>query len=345
MNVLSRLRNARYRCSASLSRFVRVAGDLAASARSNAAAISSFSAVHSASHGRTTTGSTSSMILSGPCSAPRAGALAGIQPPLEQRPEDRRVDLRPVEFRCCQHGIDVGPLQRERRVVVEQPAVEPVDRLDADQASLRHPPEQRAGKLRETVRHAPRLFQHSREHVAGQQAHVVGEHAEHQPVDEVRHHVRVVAAFPERLRERRERLRRLLGERLPRLARPQPLRVRERPLEPVARRGVGQVVEAELVRLADAVGPVGADPEPLHVRDDQQRRVLQRQRVQAELAEGGVEVRPLALVLPCEVVALPDIGPAVAARVLAGAPLEAVRLAGRVRLGPASARRAAGTGR
>ena len=52
------------------------------------------------------------------------------------------------------------------------------------------------------------------------------------------------------------------------------------------------------MRPADAVRPVGADPEPHHVGDDQQRRVLQRQRVLTELVEGGVEVRALPLVLP-----------------------------------------------
>ena len=140
------------------------------------------------------------------------------------------------------------------------------------------------------------------------------------------------AALAQRLRHRRERCRRALGERLPGLSRPQPNRIRERPLEPVARRRVGQVVELELVRLADAVRPVGADPEPHHVGDDQQRRVLERQRVLPELLERGVEVGAPSLVFPGEVVALPDVGPAVAARVFTRAALEAVRLAGRVGL-------------
>ena len=69
----------------------------------------------------------------------------------------------------------------------------------------------------------------------------------------MRDRVRVVTALPQRLRDRREGLGRLLGERLPGLARPQPLWVRERPLEPIARRRVGQVVQAEFVGLADAV--------------------------------------------------------------------------------------------
>ena len=175
--------------------------------------------------------------------------------------------------------------------------------------------------------------QHPREHVVWKQADVVGEHAEDQPVDEVRDPRRVVPALAQRLSNRRERRRHALGERLPGLPRPQPTGIRERPLQPVACRRVGQVVQLELVRPADAVRPVGADPEPHHVGHDQQRRVLQRQRVLPELVERRVEVRALTLVLPGEVVALPDIGPAVAAGVLPRAPLEAVPLARRVRIG------------
>ena len=107
----------------------------------------------------------------------------------------------------------------------------------------------------------------------------------------------------------------------------------ERLLEPVARRPVGEVVQAELVGPADAVRPVVADAEPQHVGDDQQRRVLKRRRILPELPERGARSARLPLVLPGEVMALPDVGPAVAAGVLARAPLETVRLARRVRLG------------
>ena len=64
VNPRSRSRNARYRRTASFRRFVRVAGVLAASARSSSAATAAFSRCHSASSGRITTGSTSSMIFS-----------------------------------------------------------------------------------------------------------------------------------------------------------------------------------------------------------------------------------------------------------------------------------------
>ena len=77
--------------------------------------------------------------------------------------------------------------------------------------------------------------QHPREHVVRKQADVVGEHAEDEPVDEVRHRLRVVPALAQRLGYRRERGRHALGERLPGLPRPQPIGIRERPLQPVAR--------------------------------------------------------------------------------------------------------------
>ena len=124
-----------------------------------------------------------------------------------------------------------------------------------------------------------------------------------------------------------------LGELLAGLAGPQPLGVRERPLELVTGRRVHQVVDRELVSLADAVGPVGADAKPRHVGDDQQGRVLQRQHVLPQLSECRVQVGVLALVLPGEVVALPHVGPTAAARVLARAALEAIMLAGGVVFG------------
>ena len=92
--------------------------------------------------------------------------------------------------------------------------------------------------------------QHPREHMVRKQADVVGEHAEHEPVDEVCDRLRIVPALAQRLGHRRERRRHALGERLPGLPRPQPIGFREGPLQPVARRRVGQVVELELVRPA-----------------------------------------------------------------------------------------------
>ena len=264
---------------------------------------------------------------------PELRALVRVETALEQRAQDRGVDLRPVERRRLERRLDLGLLQRQGGIVVEQPAVEPCHRLETDKAAGRHRPEQGAGHGGEFLGLRPRLLQHAGEHVGGQQAHVLREHAEHQTVDEMRHRLRLVATLAQRLRQHRERRRRALGQRLPALAGPETFGIGHRPLELVAGGGVREIVEPELVGQAHAVGPVGADAEPHHVRDDQQRRVLQRQRVLPELIEGGVEIGVLALVLPREAVPLPHVGPAVAAGVLARASLEAVVPAGGVGLG------------
>ena len=107
--------------------------------------------------------------------------------------------------------------------------------------------------------------QHPREHVVRQQADVLGEHAEDQAVDEVGDRLRVVPPFSQRLGDGGERRRHALGERLPGLSWRQTVGVGERPFQPVAGRRIGQIVELELVRPADAVRPVGADPEPHRV--------------------------------------------------------------------------------
>ena len=95
----------------------------------------------------------------------------------------------------------------------------------------------------------------------------------------MRDHLRVVAALPQSVCKRGEGRRGALGERLPGFAGPQALGVRERPFQLVTRSRAGEIVQPELVDPADAVGPVGVDAEPQHVGDDQQRRVIQRQRV------------------------------------------------------------------
>jgi hypothetical protein len=85
------------------------------------------------------------------------------------------------------------------------------------------------------------------------------------------------------------------------------------------------------VRVA---GEGGVDDDAFAVADDEQRRVVELQGVVGELLEGGVEVAARLLVLPAEVAALPDIGPAIAATGFAGAALEAV-VVGVARLGDA----------
>ena len=73
--------------------------------------------------------------------------------------------------------------------------------------------------------------------------------------------------------------------------------------------------------------------EAIRVAHHEQRRVLEVFSVVTQLAIGGREVLLLALVLPREEAALPDVGEAVAAAELLGERLEAVPLALRIGLG------------
>ena len=69
---------------------------------------------------------------------------------------------------------------------------------------------------------------------------------------------------------------------------------------------------------------MGVDLGDVAVADDEQRRVVERQGVGHQLLEGGAEIAAGALVLPAEVAALPDIGPAMPGAGARGAALEAV---------------------
>ena len=219
---------------------------------------------------------------------------------------------------------DLGLVHGEGGIVLEQAAVEPLDILEPDLAPGGHRAEELPRQRRELLGLPARVLQHAGEHVAGEQAHVLGEHAEHQPVHEVGYLLRFVALVTEGLREPCEGTGRSFSQRLYGLARPEPLRVGHRPLELVPDGGVQEVVQLELQRLADRVGPVCPDPEPPHVRDDQQGRVLQRERVLPELIERSIEVRVLPLVLPRKAVTLPHVRPPAPAGVLDRSALEAV---------------------
>ena len=163
MNSRSRVRNVRYRRSASLRRFIRAARPGGFRAFQLGCDRRLLPIPHGEQrpdhHGLDELQD----LLAVRVVRPELRALARVEPALEQRPEDRRVDLRPVEVRRCQHRLDVRPLQRQRSVVVEQSAVEPGHRLEADPAARRHHLEELAGELREPLRSRMRMPQHPRE--------------------------------------------------------------------------------------------------------------------------------------------------------------------------------------
>ena len=79
--------------------------------------------------------------------------------------------------------------------------------------------------------------------------------------------------------------------------------------------------------MFDRAGEIGMHLEAVKVADDEEGRVLQVLTVLEELLIGGRPILALALVLPGEVTALPDVGPAAAAAGLARTLLEGVRAA------------------
>ena len=97
-------------------------------------------------------------------------------------------------------------VHREGRVILEEPAVEPLHGLESDPAPDGHRPKQIPCQRGEILRSLPGVFEHAGEHGVGQQSHILGEHAEHEAVDEVSHLLRGVALVPERLGELREGL-------------------------------------------------------------------------------------------------------------------------------------------
>ena len=62
-------------------------------------------------------------------------ALVRVEPALEQRPQDRGVDFRPVECRRLERRVDFVPVKRQGGIVVEKPSVEPRHRLKPDAAA------------------------------------------------------------------------------------------------------------------------------------------------------------------------------------------------------------------
>ena len=89
-------------------------------------------------------------------------------------------------------------------MVVEQPAVEPVDQVGPEIAAVLHGGEQLAGHRLETLRPGDAGFQHPLEQAGRQDAGIFREHAEKQLVHEVGDAVRFKAAYPELLGQRRE---------------------------------------------------------------------------------------------------------------------------------------------
>ncbi len=207
------------------------------------------------------------------------GALRGVQAALEEGAEDGRLDLAPVEVRDLPHGLDLWRCQRQDGRVLEEPAVEPLDALNPEvPTALRHLPEE-VGELRgERVGLAPCGVGEPLEEAFRQQPHVLREHDENEPVQEVRHRAGFVAPGMERCGEGGEPLRRLRRQLLAHLGGTQRLGVGEHRAQDAQRLfGVGgKVSQGEAVDRGRSAREVRVHLEAIEVAHDEERRVLQR---------------------------------------------------------------------
>ena len=93
---------------------------------------------------------------------------------------------------------------------------------------------------------------------------------------------------------------------------------------------ISQVVQRQPADGVDGIGKMRMDFNRLEIGDDQQRRIVQRQRVLLQLPQRRAQVLVFALVFPGETVPPPHIGPALAAARLSRPFLEGEPLAVRI---------------
>ena len=160
------------------------------------------------------------------------------------------------------------------------------------------------------------------EQAVGEQADILGEEAEEQADQEVGDALGLLAVAAQQRGELGEVAGGLLRDLLGGLGGAERLGVGEEVAQPLEALGGKQVVEGDRGDLLDGVGEVGVDDDAVDVADHEERRVLEALAVLEELLVGAGEVGVLALVLPGEAAALPDIGPALAAALAISTRLE-----------------------
>ena len=221
--------------------------------------------------------------------APSAWRSCGVERPLQERPEDRRLDLRPVRPRRLDQRRPVLGRQPRRAGVLEQEPVEPADALAhlADVAAGVHLAEEVRERVGQVVQVVGVGLQEPPERAVGDQARVLGEHGEEAPAEEAGDglgvHRRPVHV------DRPVERRRQHGEPVGECDRDAGLapggvereRVREHGRQRRTRLGVAEVAERDPV--AGGVGERGVEPararevgvevdHVAHVGDDQERR-------------------------------------------------------------------------
>ena len=218
------------------------------------------------------------------------GALPPVERALQQRAEDRGLDIAPVAPRRDVELADIVLLQRDRLALPEQRAVEALDhrvQMRGVAALVHHPPQalQRRGEMLGRLDH---VTQQSLEPLLGQKADILGEHGEEAAHEEFRDLLGVVLAF-QALGDTGEALGNVAGDFGAAFGRIERVRVAPDRTQPVADGLVAQACQRDGIALAvrelgvvlPLAGKVGIDLDHVaHIDDQDEGRpaVLLRQR-------------------------------------------------------------------
>ena len=209
-------------------------------------------------------------------------ALAGVEGPFQERPEDGRLYLAPVRLGRGEEEFELVGRERERVGLGEEAAVEPAERrleVGREAAPVHRRPE-RLERVREDVEVVAVAAEEAGERALGDEPGVLSEHREEAPAEEPEHGVGRGARRLQRGRELGER-----GGQFARDSRLPPRRVERLGVgpgeaEPLADPGTAEVVERGPVRpvvgerdVALGVAEVGVEVEAVpHVARDDERR-------------------------------------------------------------------------
>ncbi len=237
---------------------------------------------------------------------PELGAPVRVESPLKERAEDSGLHVSPVEVGGIADRPDLVGSQVDRGRIVEQPPVEPVDPVGPEGPALAcHHCEQARQPRVETGGVGVQVLHQALHEPAWKEPGVLREEAEQDPIEEVRHGwpLDTPIGRPQALRQAGEPGGRLFGDQGADHVRSEAVRIAEQCAQQSERlcRTVGQVGQGEGVDAVGGVGEVGVDLELRHVRDHEQRRVVERLAVLQELPVRGGQVTVLLLVLPGEV--------------------------------------------
>ena len=235
-------------------------------------------------------------------------ALRWIETAHEQRAEDRRLDAGPIELADAGQNVQTVAVEIEDGIIVEQAAVEVRNLIGAEPAAGRHRVKELLQLRREVRRLAARLLDQFGEDFIRQQFDIFREQAKEQADQKVRGLLRLRTVLAQLIGQLGELGRGLAGNVFGSQRGFEKIGIGEDRAELFQASGREEIVEREGADLFDAVGEIGMDDNAIDVRDDQQRRILQRLTILQELLIGFIEIGVLAFVFPREETFLPHIG-------------------------------------